>query len=267
MPHRHPPDLTVRDLLTWIDALAPFRLAEDWDNVGLLVGEHTAPVTRVLAALDLRDHVMEEAVRTGCDVILTHHPVVFPAISTVTDADAAGRLVLEAARRGIAVVAAHTNLDAAAGGLNDIMAALLGMSGLRPLIASEERSLTGLGRIGDMDGTLAEVVRRTEEAFGAEAVSGIAGDGAMPVTRVAVCTGSGGGFIDDARRADADVYITGDLKYHDADRAAGMGLVCAAHGAVETECLRQWITGNADSLGVPIRLAEAGTDPWWGRPA
>lgn len=253
---------TVGDLLDRLDGLAPFRWAEDWDNVGLLVGERGSEVRGVLVALDLRDHVIDEAERTGCNVIVTHHPVVFPSIAKVTDADVAGRLILRAARGDIAVVAAHTNLDAAAGGLNDIMAALLGMTDVRPLQEAEPGSEVGLGRIGAVDGTLGELAVRAAEMFGADAVTGVVGDPDREVVTAAVCTGSGGSFIDTARAAGADVYVTGDLKYHDADRAGDMALVCAAHGAVESECLRQWVAANAEVLGVPVRSATASTDPW-----
>ncbi len=254
----------VRDLLDRLNDLAPFWRAEEWDNVGLLVGERSAPVSGVVAALDLRDHVIDEAERIGSNVILTHHPVVFPSITRVVDSDPVGRLVLRAARARIAIVAAHTNLDSARGGLNDIMAALMGMDGTRPLREAEPHSPIGLGRIGRVDATLGDLVARAADAFGTGAVTGVAGDRDRRMTTAAVCTGSGGSIIDDAREAGADVYITGDLKYHDADRAGEMALICAAHGAVESECLRRWVGANADVLGVPIRLAGGSTDPWRG---
>lgn len=258
---------TVRDLLDRLNGLAPFWRAEEWDNVGLLVGERSAPVRGVLVALDLRDHVLDEAERTGCDVILTHHPVIFPSMSRVIDTDPVGRLVLRAARARIAVVAAHTNLDSAAGGLNDVMAALMGMEETRPLREAEPHSSIGLGRVGRVDGTLGVLVERATDAFGEGAVTGVVGDPDRRITSAALCTGSGGSFIDDAREAGADVYITGDLKYHDADRAGGMALICAAHGAVESECLRRWVGANADILGVPVRTAGVTTDPWRTRSA
>lgn len=257
--------LTVRDVLDRLDQLAPFRLAEDWDNVGLLVGERTAPARRMLAALDLRDHVLDHAERTGCDVVLTHHPVIFPSVASVTDADPVGRAVLRAARAGIAVIAAHTNLDAAAGGLNDIMAALLGLTETRPLGAGEPHALVGLGRIGRAEGSLETLVGRVESAFGARSVVGVVGEPGRRIERVAICTGSGGSFIDEARDVGADVYVTGDLKYHDADRAGGMALVSAAHGAVEAECLREWVAMNAEAVGIRVTSLDETTDPWWAR--
>lgn len=257
--------MTVGDLLRRIDALAPFALAEEWDNVGLIVGESGAPATRVLAALDLREHVLDEAERGGCDVVLVHHPPIFPSISRVTGDDPVGRLILQAARRGITIIAAHTNLDSAAGGLNDIMAALLGLTDTEVLAPEEPGALAGLGRVGTATGSLEALARAAENAFGASAITGAVGDPSRPVHRVAVCTGSGASFITTARDRGADVYVTGDLKYHDADRVPGMALICAAHGAVETECLREWVAGNAAALGCPISLSARSTDPWWGR--
>ncbi|MGI9539213.1 MAG: Nif3-like dinuclear metal center hexameric protein, partial [Miltoncostaeaceae bacterium] len=112
--------MTVARLRAAVDALAPEALAEDWDNVGLLVGRADRPVDRALVALDLRAETVREAVRRDAQAIVTHHPPIFPAAAALTDADPSTARVLEAAEAGVAVIAAHTNLDAAPGGLNDI---------------------------------------------------------------------------------------------------------------------------------------------------
>ena len=124
--------MLVAQVLAAVERLAPPALAEDWDNVGLIVGRHNQPVRRLLVALELRGDVLGEAREHGCDAILTHHPPIFPSIHAVTDG-AAGELVLRAAEDRLAVLAAHTNLDAARGGLNDVMAEILGMSAAVPL--------------------------------------------------------------------------------------------------------------------------------------
>ena len=120
--------MLVAQLLAAIERLAPSALAEEWDNVGLLVGRHNQPARRVLVALELRDEVLGEAREAGCDAVVTHHPPIFPTLSALTDGGTASELVLRAAEGRVAVIAAHTNLDAAAGGLNDVMAGLLGMT-------------------------------------------------------------------------------------------------------------------------------------------
>jgi putative NIF3 family GTP cyclohydrolase 1 type 2 len=108
----------IAGLLDALERLAPAAFAEEWDNVGLIVGRRTQPVTRVLVALDLRQAVLDEARDRGADAVLVHHPPIFPSLAAVTDASPTGELVMTSVERGIAVVAAHTNLDSARGGLN-----------------------------------------------------------------------------------------------------------------------------------------------------
>jgi len=255
------------EFLAALDALAPARLAEEWDNVGLMVGRRDRPVTRVIVALDLRAAVLDEAVAEGADLVLVHHPPIFPAMSAVTDARTAGALVLRAAEDGIGVVAAHTNLDSPAGGLNDQMAAALGITGTAPLVPDPADPTVGLGRVGDVaPTTLGALATAAVAAYRPGGVNtGMAGDPDLPVTRVAVCTGSGGSLVDAAREAGAHAYVTGDLKYHDADAAEGMGLVNVPHGVVEQHAMAAWTPRLAEALapaGVQVRFTSVDTDPW-----
>lgn len=256
--------MDVRGLLSLIDGLAPWALAEDWDNCGLLVGRPERPVARVLVALDLRPAVLEEAAARGCEAVLTHHPVIFGGLPAVTPASAAGTAVLEAAERGIAVVAAHTNLDAARGGLNDLFAEVLGLVDARPLTPASADPAAGLGRVGEAPGSsVGDLVRRCIALTGAPVR--FTGEPGAPAGRVACCTGSGASLIADARAAGAALYVTGDLKYHDHDRAEGLALVDAAHAGVEASLLRTWRTRVAPALaaaGLEALDAERGTDPW-----
>ena len=183
--------MLVAQLLAAIERLAPSALAEEWDNVGLLVGRHNQPARRVLVALELRDEVLDEARETGCDAVLTHHPPIFPALSALTDAGAASELVLRAAEGRVAVIAAHTNLDAAPGGLNDVMAGLLGITAEAALVPSADDPSSGLGRVGPVaPTTLGALVERVRAGFGGASVT-YAGDPFARVQRVACCTGSG----------------------------------------------------------------------------
>jgi dinuclear metal center YbgI/SA1388 family protein len=257
--------MLVAQLLAAVERLAPSALAEEWDNVGLLVGRHNQPTRRVLVALELRDEVLGEARETGCDAVLTHHPPIFPALSAVTDAATASELVLRAAEARVAVIAAHTNLDAAAGGLNDVMAEMLGLSPQRALVPSADDPACGLGRVGTVSPTtLGGLVARVRAGFGGAPVS-YSGDPFARVVRVACCTGSGGSLIDAARAAEADAYVTSDLRYHDADRSEGLPLVCLPHASAERAAMKRWTKSLERALssdGVVVRFAEADTDPW-----
>lgn len=255
--------MDVRGLLDAIDGLAPWALAEDWDNCGLLVGRPERPVGRVLVALDLRPAVLDEAAERGCEAVLTHHPVIFGGLPAVTPASAAGALALDAAERGIAVVAAHTNLDSARGGLNDLFAEVLGLRNTVPLAPAASDPSAGLGRVGLAPGLSAgDLVGRCVALTGAPVRA--TGDPEAPAGRVACCTGSGGSLIAAAREV-ADHYVTGDLRYHDHDAAGGLWLVDAAHAGVEAALLRVWRGRVAPGLaraGLELLDAEVPTDPW-----
>lgn len=261
--------MRVAELISLVDELAPFALAEDWDNVGLLVGRADAEVTSVMVALDARPAVIAAA-EAGCDAVLTHHPVIFPSVTSVSDRTTVGLILLEAARHGIAIVAAHTNLDSAVGGLNDRLAAAIGMREPRPLDAHPELPGAGLGRVGSVDPVTVGGLAASLGATLGTGTLAFTGDADRPVRTVACCTGSGGGFIDAARAAGADAYVTGDLRYHDADRADRLALVCAPHHACEDWALRRWFPDLRDRLtaaGCEATMAPVDTDPWTSGPA
>jgi len=256
--------MDITGFLDAIDSFAPWAIAEDWDNVGLIVGRRSQPVRRVIVALDLRRSVLDEAQATGADTILVHHPPIFPTLGDLTDRRRSSELVLSAAEVRIAVVAAHTNLDSAPGGLNDRMAEQLGITGAVPLLPASETSRIGLGRIGDVaPQRLADFLLHVRSVVGGSVTW--AGDPEEAVLRVACCTGSGGGLVDDARDQRADVFVTSDLKYHDADRADGLGLISVPHGQIEAATLAAWCPTLADAVapeGVQITVASRPTDPW-----
>jgi dinuclear metal center YbgI/SA1388 family protein len=257
--------MLVAELLSAIERLAPSSLAEDWDNVGLLVGRHNQPVQKLLVALELRDGILGEAAELGCHAVVVHHPVIFPALTAVTDDSAAAELVLQAAEHRIAVIAAHTNLDAASGGLNDIMAALLGMGATVPLRASSLDPSLGLGRVGQAPArmTLEKLVNRAGQAF--DAPRQYVGDPSAKIRTIACCTGSGASLIPEALAAGVDAYVTSDLKYHDADRAPGLALVSLPHARVERVAMKAWAKVLERTLapdGVEVRFAVSDTDPW-----
>jgi dinuclear metal center YbgI/SA1388 family protein len=258
--------MLVAELVAAVERLAPPALAEEWDNVGLLVGRHNQPVSRLLVALELRDDVLSEAAELGCDAVLTHHPPIFPSLAAVTDDTHAADLVLRAAESRVAIVAAHTNLDAAAGGLNDVMAGLLGLSATVPLRPDTADPSVGLGRVGKAPArfTLEKLLKRVGEAFPG-APRRFAGDPGAKVRTVACCTGSGASLLPDALAAGADAYVTSDLKYHDADRAPGLALIALPHAHVERVAMKLWSKLLERALaqgGVDVRFAVTDTDPW-----
>ena len=147
----------IETIINTLDRIAPFRLAEPWDNCGLLVGNPDREVTGILVALDPTGRVLDEAISREANTIITHHPLIFHPLAAINTATPTGRFLEKALTHGTAVIACHTNLDSARKGVNDILAYSLGLIDVEPLRASADGTLpgTGLGRIGNFQGGLA----------------------------------------------------------------------------------------------------------------
>ena len=217
---------TVTDVEQLVGGIAPYELAEEWDNVGLLVGHAQAQVTRVLVALDLSMGVVEEAKALGAQLIVTHHPIMFSARKRLTDADREGRLMLALAEAGIAHIAAHTNLDSAPGGVNDTLMAAMGAENVRG---------EGFVRAGDLpEGmTLGALAQRARTKLRAEVRVYGAEDTAVHV--LGCCSGAGGGEVALAKALGADCFITGEIRHHEALDAVDGGVCVLEAGHFETE--------------------------------
>ncbi|MBP3655618.1 MAG: Nif3-like dinuclear metal center hexameric protein [Clostridia bacterium] len=217
---------TVRDIETLVGGIAPFELAEEWDNVGLLVGWPEKTADRVLVALDVTPAVIDEAKSLGAQLILTHHPVMFSARKRMTSADHEGRMLLDMAQAGISLIAAHTNLDAAPGGVNDTLMTLMGAKNVRG---------EGFIRVGDLpEGTtLGSLRTRAQQKLGG--VVRAYGGAETPVHVLGCCSGAGSGEIAAAKALGADCFITGEVKHDRALTAMDMGVCLLEAGHYETE--------------------------------
>lgn len=218
--------VTVGQLLELLDQLAPLEGAEEWDNVGLLVGRRNAPVECVLCALDLTEDVLDEAVEKGAQMIVTHHPILFRGRKNLCEDDPEGRLLCRLVRSGVALVAMHTNFDNAHPGVNDVLARSLGLEDVEPV----EHGMC-VGTVGET--TLAAFRKQVEKALGGPVR--MYGRGSTPVKRVAVMGGSGGDYAAFARLAGADVFVTGEVGYHKGLSAVDEGLCVLEAGHAATE--------------------------------
>lgn len=208
--------MLIREITDLIEQFAPLRWQESYDNSGLIVGRPDDEVHRALLAVDVTEAVMDEAEREGCDIILTHHPIIFHALKRFNSADEVQRCVERAIRSGIALYACHTNLDSAPEGMSWRLGELLGVGKMHVLQPSAEDPKVGFGVVGELpapQGTV-EFMRHIQQVLKVEVIrhSDIA---STEVQRVAICTGSGASLIGDARASGADIYITADLKYND----------------------------------------------------
>ncbi len=208
--------MKIREITDVIERFAPLSLQESYDNAGLIVGRGEDEVHAALLAVDVTEEVLDEAESEGCDLVVTHHPIVFHPLKRFNSATYVERCVERAIRRGIALYACHTNLDSAPQGMSWRLASLLGVERLRVLEPRKECPDAGFGVVGELPEAepLERCLRRVKETLGAAAVRHSAPVG-RKVKRVALCTGAGASLMDEARAAGCDLYITADLKYND----------------------------------------------------
>lgn len=227
--------MLIREITDVIERFAPLGWQESYDNAGLVVGRHDDDVHRALLAVDVTEEVLDEAEAEGCDLVITHHPLVFHALKRFNSADPVQRCVERAIRSRIALYACHTNLDSAPGGMSWRLAEMLGIGNLRLLQPSPVAEGVGFGVVGELPEAVdpLEFLRfiRKRLEVGAIRYSDIA---RSEVRRVALCTGAGASLIPDALRAGAELYITADLKYNDF-MTPGKGLIVADIGHFESE--------------------------------
>lgn len=224
---------TVQDVLNYIETLAPRYMKMDWDNVGLLCGSRAQPVRKVLVALDPFEHVCQEAAAIGADLIVTHHPLIFKPLPMVTDDAAITRGIMMLCREGISALNAHTNLDCASGGVNDVLAQTLGLEQvevLNPSGVDEQGRPWGLLRRGTVDEKPLDAFLATvKEKLGTPMLR--YADGGKCVRKVAVGGGACAGALFEVIQAGCDTFVTSDIKYNDFWEAKeqGLNLIDAGH--------------------------------------
>ncbi len=228
----------IRELLQILDSFAPVALAEKWDNVGLLVGSPDNSVNSILIGLDPTATLVEEAIAISADTIITHHPVIFKPLSAINTSDPSGRLLQKALGHNINIIGAHTNLDSAVDGVNDVLGNGLGLTNLVPLMPAEDggEATTGLGRIGNYATPVSrkEFLTKLFHLLGVQSLS-IAGSLPKEITTVAVCGGSGSDLAPLAHQRGADVYLSAEIKHSTAiwAREAGFAIIDGSHYATE----------------------------------
>ena len=228
---------TVSDILQFVETLAPRAMKMDWDNVGLLCGSKSTPVTKVLVALDPFEHVCKEAAQWGAEVIVTHHPLIFRPLPSITDETTIGRGIRTLIKHDISAINAHTNLDQAPGGVNDVLAQTLGLENIRviaPCGRTEAGNDWGLLRMGQVEKQpLAAFLAAVKEKLGCGGLRYV--DGGKPVQKVAVGGGSCADGMLEALGAGCDTFVTADVKYNQFWDAhdLGLNLIDAGHFATE----------------------------------
>jgi dinuclear metal center YbgI/SA1388 family protein len=226
----------LKDILELLENLASARLAEPWDNPGLQVGSFSQDITKIFISLDPTLKALRSAQKRNAQLLLTHHPLIFKPLSQLEISTYPGNVIFEAIKDGIAVVAAHTNLDTAWGGINDILADLFELKDVEILKEVGETSNFGLGRIGDLPEPMkvSLVIKKAKAILGAEKLK-IVGQGDALINRIAIVGGAGGSLVSLAYKKGADLILTGDVSHHNALEAEslGMALIDGGHFRME----------------------------------
>lgn len=226
--------IRVIDILNVLEEAAPSRLAASYDNVGFIVGHKDKEVKKVMVALDITGAVIDEAVAAGAELIVSHHPIIFGSVSTVTDCDVTGSLLLKLIENGISAICMHTNLDSAAGGVNDVLASALGICDTKPVEPQEDGTVGG-GRYGTL-GKSEELSAFLSKVCAALKTRGVKyHDAGKTVVRVAVGGGSCGEYIKTAHSLGCDTVVTADIKHNQFLEAKELGInaIDAGHFATE----------------------------------
>ncbi len=268
---------TVTNVSTVIEVAErfwPAAGAEEWDVVGLSLGSRTAKVSRVLVAVDITEQTVAEAISLGCELLVSHHPLLLKGVTSLPEDAAKGSLVAKLVGAGIAVFSAHTNADVTVDGTSAFLAEALDVARIQPIVTGSIPE-TGLGRVGTLASpmTLDALAQRVATVLPATAAGvRFAGDPDREVHRVAVCAGAGDSLLGHPVVQAADVYITADLRHHPASDALelvsvadGPALIDVSHWASEW----LWVDHVAKILqaelpGVEVTCSHIVTDPWTG---
>lgn len=225
----------VAQIAEIIEDFAPVSLQESYDNSGLQVGDPSMEVSGILICLDVTEDILQEAVGRSCNMIVTHHPLIFKGLKNLTGRDAVQRIAMRALREGVAIYSAHTNLDAAWDGVSHEMAHMLGLRDLKVLDPSDPAAQTGIGVIGNCGPVpRMEFLRKVKETFNVKALRYSSATPGLVIKTVALCGGSGASLIPRAIALGADAIVTGDVKYHDFT-GFGLDILIADIGHYESE--------------------------------
>ncbi|MBQ9881617.1 MAG: Nif3-like dinuclear metal center hexameric protein [Synergistes sp.] len=256
--------MKLSDIIEKIEARIPEYWAEDWDNPGLAVGRSASDITRIAVALDATADNVEKAAALGCGMLVTHHPVIFRPVSSVTDAGLSGRALLAAAEKKLAVYSVHTNWDCSPEGVNHSLASLLGIRSPRPLVPAQNGAW-GLGASGVLPAPLscAVFLKTLHERWNLNDFT-FYGDAGREIRHIAL----GGGACQDlwrnALEEGADCFITADVSYHVREEAlaAGLNIVSADHGEMERASLPALAEVLKEETGLEVLLLKETKCPY-----
>lgn len=256
--------MICRDIMKTIEERYPKSYAMEWDNVGLLVGRSDKEVKKVFIALDATDEVIDEAIKMGADMLITHHPLIFKALRQINDSNFISNRVIRLIQNDISYYAMHTNYDVM--GMADLAGEMLAFEDMEVLEVTDKVEEQGIGRVADLkeEMTLEECAQFVKEKFRLPSIK-VYGDPKMKISRMAVSPGSGKSVIGVALIKGADVLVTGDIDHHEGIDAVAqqMAVIDAGHYGIEhifIEDMRQFCADKFAQL--EVKTAEI-AHPFW----
>lgn len=261
--------IRLQDVVSFLREFAPPELAEEWDNVGLLIGDPTEEIRSVLTCLTLTSNVADEAIARGVQLIVTHHPVLFRPVQRLTAETSEGRMLLSLIRAGISVYSPHTSYDSAADGINAQLARLLDLRDVRPLRAKDplanEAPPIGSGRWGSLPSVtpLRDLIACIKPALRVSTVQFV-GDVNRPVTKLGIACGAAAEFWCDAAKLGCEALLTGEARFHSCleAEAANIALVLPGHFATERPAMEELANVLCSRFsGLVVQASQTEYDP------
>ncbi len=259
--------MTLGELITIFERLWPSATAEEWDRPGLVIGNPNQQVSKVMLSVDVTGSVLAEAIESGCQLLLTHHPLLLRGVHELGELTLKGNLVSRAIRGNLSIFSAHTNADIASGGVSESLANALGLTNLRKLDPESGHGV--IGTITSMK--LLEFSRHVAKSLPAVAAGvKVAGNPERLISSVALVAGAGDSFLTMALNSGADLFITSDLRHHPAqdfveqsELVGGPSLMEIAHWAAEWLWLENAATElRSKTQGIEFIVSDLRTDPW-----
>ncbi len=266
--------LKVKDIDKIMEEHAPSKFKEDYDNVGLMIGDRECEITSILVALDCTIEVIKEAKEKNCNLILTHHPLLFKKPTSITKDTLLGKKIIKIITNNINVYSSHTNFDAIRGGMNDTIMKLLDFYNYKTIALSDKRSngdeVSGIGRITELTEpiTLDEMCDRVKEYLNIPFLR-YSGNETKKLRKIAVINGSGQNYFNAAKKLGADCIITGDTTYHYVSdlEEEDIAVIDAGHFGTEwaaVEILAKWLKNIIEFIGYKnsVFISESNKNPY-----
>lgn len=236
--------MIVKEIYDYLDLIAPFNTAEEWDNCGLTVGSFNKDVKKIYIALDVTNDVLEDAISFGADLVITHHPMIFNPVSEILY----DSIIYKAVASGMSFIASHTCLDKADGGVNHCLAEVVGINNLKTSVNDEFLKY-------------GEIEPCTAEEFAKKIKSALGGmvsftDSGKTIKTVALCSGGGGDLVAEAKNIGADAFLTGEAKHHEYlfSKDAGISMFVAGHFETENVVCEYLCNSLKEKFGNEIEI-------------